>query len=105
MSDAKKSVPSTAKMPFDQAKKFVLTFGKFKHLPSTERTLDRIASTNAGLAYLDWLRGSLHERCLSWQTYTRDALDAYLSDPTIARELNKVGTTFGQDARARDCGY
>jgi len=96
---------SKPKMPFDQAAKFVLNFGKYKTLPPSQRTLDAIARTDKGLSYLDWLWGSLNERCLEWQLRTLDALEAYLSDPTIARELQKVGTTYGQDARARDCGY
>jgi hypothetical protein len=95
MSEAKKP-----KMPFADAKKFRLTFGKHKL-----KTIDQIAESDAGLKYLDWLRGSLNERCLDWQTYTLDALDAYLSDPTIARELGKVGTTWGQDQNARDKGW
>lgn len=96
---------SKPKMPFAEAANFVLNFGKFKHLPKEQRTLDKLASTDSGLRYLDWLRGSLHERCLDWQVYTRDALDAYLSDPAIARELGKVGTTWGQDQNARDRGW
>jgi hypothetical protein len=69
----------------------VLTFGKYKMLPKEKKTLDAIAETDQGLQYLDWLRGSLHENgCQDWQMPTRDALDVYLNDETIVKELRRI---------------
>lgn len=103
-------------MEFGNAKHFVITFGKYKHRPKTERTLDAIAATDEGLLYLDWLRGSLHERCEDWQEELRGALDVYLADAAIAAELRSLlqarktmtrgpYASFAQAGRAADCGY
>ncbi len=64
-------------MTFKEAKNFAFPFGKYKG-----QTLDKIASTDRGLAYLDWARGldNLYPD-------TKAALEAYCSDPAIAREL------------------
>lgn len=47
-------------------------------------TLDEIASTDAGLCYLDSLRGRARA------TWLREALRIYLDDPTIAAELDQA---------------
>lgn len=70
-------------MTFKDASNFVMPFGKFKG-----RTLDAIASTDSGLKYLDWLRG---ERAYDNSCKPIDhALDAYMSDDTIKRELERI---------------
>lgn len=93
---------------FKKAAQHVLMFGKFKTLPLNQRTLDAIASTDEGLKYLDWLRGALHEHCLDWQMETRAALDVYLDDPAIAKELKEASgprtrckTSYAQDHATR----
>jgi uncharacterized protein (DUF3820 family) len=56
----------------------IIPFGKHKG-----RTIDDIAGDNDGLRYLDWLRGQ------DWLFRDiREALDGYLDDPAIARELD-----------------
>lgn len=67
-------------MTFDDAGTFVMKFGK-----RIGETLDEIARTDDGLRYLDWLAGSN-----SLWPDTREALDTYLSDPSIKRELDSV---------------
>lgn len=97
---------STPKMPFHEAKNVRLTFGKkFAHIPVKDRTLDRIAETDVGLNYLEWLRGKLAVSRQDWQQHLFEALEVYLSDPTIARELTRVGTTFAQNENARNNGW
>jgi hypothetical protein len=67
-------------MNFDQARKWVMPGGKY-----AGQALDRIAGTDQGLLYLDWMRG---------QTWCRgdrkEALDTYLGEPAIARELEQL---------------
>jgi hypothetical protein len=65
-------------MTFKQASAFKFPFGKHKGM-----TLDSIASTDDGLRYLDWARGldNLYPE-------TRQALTAYLDDPSIAKDLD-----------------
>lgn len=66
-------------MTFREAQVVLVPFGKFQGIP-----IDKVAYTDDGLRYLDWLRGKdLYGRF-------KEALDTYLSDPTIARELEKV---------------
>jgi hypothetical protein len=64
------------KMTFAEAGAKKLVFGKH-----TGRTIDDVAKTNEGLTYLDWLRGVVKAQWL------RDALDTYMDDESIAREL------------------
>lgn len=73
-----------ATIPFAQARAHVLQLGRY-----TGQTIDRAASTDAGLLYLDWLSGQLEmaEHPTATQRTTYDHLVAYLTDPTIAREL------------------
>jgi hypothetical protein len=67
-------------MTYKEAAAFVMPFGKNKG-----RTLDAIATEDAGLTYLDWLRG---ERAAEDKNYDIDkALQAYLNDPSIKKEL------------------
>ena len=67
-------------MTFSDAAKFVMPFGKYKG-----RTLDGIASDDEGLRYLDWLRD---ER--KGVNEVDEALVAYLDDPTIQKELERI---------------
>lgn len=67
-------------MKFQEAKRYIVRFGKH-----AGRTLDQIGSTDGGLKYLDWLRG--------WEGVrpdTKEAVDAYLNHPPIARELDDL---------------
>lgn len=61
----------------------VIPFGKHKG-----RTFDDLASTNGGLIYLDKQRGR------EWVRETHPdlahALDAYLSEPAVSRELDRA---------------
>lgn len=74
------AVPTaTNKAAFDAAKNVVMPFGKkYKY-----RTIDQIAQTDEGLKWLDWVRGAGIAR----SQIVCDALDVYLTDPSIAREL------------------
>lgn len=65
---------------FTQAKEFVMPMGK--HIG---KTLDAIATTDDGLAYLDWFSGQVIR-----SPDLRAALKAYLSDPTIAADVMKL---------------
>ncbi|HYG67727.1 MAG TPA: hypothetical protein VD838_08715 [Anaeromyxobacteraceae bacterium] len=65
------------RVPFSEAKAYVLRFGKYKG-----QTIDEIASTDPGLRYLDWMRGNLR-----LDFHTANAVCSYLDDETIAREL------------------
>lgn len=67
-------------MTFSDAKEIRMPFGKFKG-----ESFDKIAETDDGLLYLDWLRGEkIHDRRL------RSAVEAYLDDPAIKAELAKL---------------
>jgi hypothetical protein len=65
---------------FAEAKGARVPFGKH-----AGRTIDDVAGSDDGLLYLDWLRDQdfSSPRCVRFG----EALEAYLSDPTIAREL------------------
>jgi len=56
-----------------------IPFGKYRG-----RTIDQVAKSDAGLRYLDWLRG------VAEKTWLKDALDGYLNDPAMARELDRL---------------
>lgn len=88
-----------ARMDFASSRNFQLTFGKYKSLPSNKRTLDAIAETDEGLRYLDWLLGALEQDCKSWQAPTLEALEVYLGDPTIAKEVARVTKNAGARCR------
>jgi hypothetical protein len=67
-------------MTFDDAKATTLRFGKH-----AGRTLDEIASDDEGLKYLDWLVSQ------PWlQKPMKEALEVYLDDPGIARDLENL---------------
>ena len=69
-------------MTFKEAADFIMPFGKYRR-----DTLDEIAKTDAGLKYLDWLRG---ERKSGVESGGVDrALCVYLDDPAIAKELRQ----------------
>lgn len=60
--------------------KKVLGFGKYKG-----QSIDSIATSDAGLKYLDWLVGQ------SWVfADVRKCLEEYLGDPVIKRELERL---------------
>lgn len=60
-----------------------MPFGKYKGMP-----IDRVAKTDNGLRYLDWLYGA------KWlpKDYPKvfEAVSAYLKDPTIQKEVDRV---------------
>jgi uncharacterized protein (DUF3820 family) len=64
---------------FNQAKKYIIPFGKFKG-----RTIDDIATTDDGLKYLDWLYGETSPGTV------KNMLKIYLEDETIAKQLNDI---------------
>jgi hypothetical protein len=70
---------------YRKAAAFVMPFGKFKG-----QNLDKIAETDEGLRYLDWLRGD------AYAPHIREVCNDYLSDPTIARELEKAMENGGR---------
>lgn len=73
-------------MKFSEAAAFKIQFGT-----NAGKTIDEVAKTDAGLRYLDWLRG--HRRsddALANKTGLDGALVAYLDDPAIAADLAKL---------------
>jgi hypothetical protein len=64
-------------MTFAEAKAFVMHFGKYEG-----KSLDEIATSDQGLRYLDWARGALR-----LDFHTKNAVEAYLNDPTIAKDV------------------
>jgi uncharacterized protein (DUF3820 family) len=64
---------------YTQAAAFVMPFGKYKGL-----SLDKIAETDEGLRYLDWMRGD------AYAPHIREIIGAYLDDPTIANEVARL---------------
>jgi uncharacterized protein (DUF3820 family) len=75
---------------FRAAAAHVLPFGKY-----SGKTIDKIAETDEGLRWLDWLRGEietgrLHAGNEQMQTEIRKALRDYLDDPAIAGDLAKL---------------
>ncbi len=69
-------------MTWGEAARFKMPWGKYKGQP-----LDGIATTDEGLEYPDWLRGVRAEEGKSDKV--DDALQAYLDDPAIKKELEK----------------
>lgn len=67
-------------MEFADAKRFVMPLGKYKG-----QTLYDIHHDDQGLKYLDWLVGQdwIHGR-------TREAIEAFLSNPVIGDRLNAL---------------
>lgn len=70
----------TTKADFEIAKNHVLTFGKYKG-----ETIDKIAFTDEGLKYLDWVRG-----VKAGEREDRIMISRYLSDKSIAAELRAI---------------
>ncbi len=70
-------------MSYAESTRFVLTFGRYKGA-----ALDDIARTDAGLLYLDWLRGEYEKS--KRDDAAKRALIAYLSDPSIARDVTSL---------------
>jgi len=66
--------------PFARAGTFVMPFGKYRG-----KSIDRIARTDDGLLYLDWLIGEQIPT-----GYAKWAIETYLADPTIKEELEKI---------------
>jgi len=66
-----------------------IPFGKHFNQP-----IDKVAETDAGLLYLDWMRGELVAGRLvakaSEQPALINALATYLEDPAIAGDLAKL---------------
>jgi hypothetical protein len=79
-------------MDFKEAKGFVVLFGKFRN-----STIDKIAESDDGLKWCDWMYGELEREVKSAKKHGRHiaadrvalhiALEAYLSDPTITIDL------------------
>jgi len=67
-------------MTFSEAAAFKMPWGQHRGL-----ALDKIAEKDEGLKYLGWL----HNEGIK-DPRVRPAVAAYLSDPTIARELERV---------------
>lgn len=71
------------KMTFKSASEFKITFGKY-----AGQTLDKIAESDEGLLYLDWI--------MSWkidgikEPACREAIDVYMSHPTIKNEVGRL---------------
>ena len=65
---------------FEKAKEVVVPFGKYKG-----QTIDKIATEDRGLRWLDWLHGQEIK-----SPRLREALDVYLSDTAIQAELRAV---------------
>lgn len=65
-------------MKFAEAKHVKMTFGQHK-----DQTIDEIAKSDAGLAYLDWVRSIAYGRI-------KDAIEAYPKDPAIDMELHEI---------------
>lgn len=67
-------------MKYGEAAAFVMPWGQYKGL-----ALDKIAEDDEGLLYLGWLHGEEIK-----DPRVRVAVRAYLEDPTIAREYERV---------------
>lgn len=69
-----------AKPTYKLASEFILPFGKHKG-----KTVDKVAETDEGLLYLDWLNGQDFVK-----GDLKTALETYLSDSSIAADLAKL---------------
>lgn len=70
-------------MDFNTAKNFRMPWGKYLGVK-----LDDIARTDEGLRYLDWVRGQMEKQHPLGDV--AKAVGAYLDDPAITSELEKV---------------
>lgn len=77
-------------MTFEEATNFSMPFGEYRG-----QGIDHIAKTDAGLRYLDWLRGEMDKpqpdrgRGIGPGAVHR-ALAAYLDDPSIQHDLRAL---------------
>jgi hypothetical protein len=69
---------------FSEAAATVMPWGMYRG-----KTIDQIAETDRGLAWLDWMRGEL-DRDAVGKHGIHDAIKTYLADPTIASDLAKL---------------
>lgn len=67
-------------MIFSDAKNVVVPFGKF-----CGQTIDKIAETDEGLLWLDWLHGQEIR-----SPRLREAVTIYMADKTIAAEVQRL---------------
>jgi uncharacterized protein (DUF3820 family) len=67
-------------MTFDDAKNFVLPFGKYKG-----KTLHDVGGDDEGLLYLDWV---VDQQWLAPSTHL--TIRTYLKDPAISRDLDAL---------------
>jgi len=67
-------------MTYNEAARHILTFGKYNG-----KNIDAVGTSDAGLRYLDWARG-----VDAGNSQDRTAIRVYLSDSTIAKELNQL---------------
>ena len=58
---------------------FVMPIGKYRGM-----TLDKIASTDEGLLYLDWMEGEFDQGKL------RSTVEQFLSDPGVQMDLSEA---------------
>lgn len=71
-------------MTYQEAAAYRMPLGKH-----AGKMLDDIAATDAGLLYLDWLRGE-RDKGGGIRSRLDEALASYLDDKTIAAELAKL---------------
>lgn len=76
-----------AAMSFADAATFKMPFGQYKG-----QMLDEIASTDAGLRYLDYMLGELDDERRQGDVY--QALLIYLSDESIAKDVAELNTKY-----------
>ena len=70
-------------MTFKEASQFIMPFGQHK-----SKTLDAIATSDDGLRYLEWLYDQ--RRSDGFNAQVDDALDTYINDPSIQKELREL---------------
>lgn len=79
-------MPEPAKVPFAEAKNKAITFGKH-----SGKTIDKLAQTDEGLRYLDWLYGEMSGSVQHGaKAHFFDALKTYMEDPSIKKELEDL---------------
>jgi hypothetical protein len=72
-------------MNFELARNHVMPWGKYKGC-----TLDFVAKTDEGLLYMDWFVGAAEK-----ESATLTAMNEYLADPAVARELDAAVAARG----------
>lgn len=106
MSDAKSLNSGTRPtMSLQQAKNTRMYMAtKYASIPSAVRTVERIAAEPKGIEYLQWWQKKFEAEAGQWPADVVEAVSVFLKSPE-AQAKAKVGTTWGQNERARDCGY